>query len=391
MCLWGEAWASGPTINYDKSAQEVAPLAAMTARAALLAQAHGTDRERALIAALALRYKDGGGKSGNLAFARAMDALAIRYPDDDEIATLTADAWLIAPWKPSDRRYPWRAIALLEGVLKRDPDYTPAIHFYIHATEMVEQPGRAEVYADRLAALAPSASHLVHMPSHTYYWVGRYQDAADANMRAVALGIANAKRLGLPSPDGVWGLPYHAHNVVYGLGGALMSGDAKDALALGRPLVARSQSNDKAPPFAQLMAASGYFAEGRFADPAEVLALPEPKLPFLKGYWHYARGEALARQGDAARIRIEAAAIPNTAGPIRADDGSDAADADAADLASGPVGPRGDAGRPPRRRAGRLPPRDRRSGESHDGRLHGSAGLVVSDPAQHGGSDAGER
>ena len=99
----------------------------------------------------------------------------------------------------------------LERVLAADPTYTPAIHFYIHATEIAGVATKAEPYADRLIALAPRASHLVHMPSHTYYWVGRYQDAADVHMRAVEIGVENAKRLGLPPPDGVWGLPYHAH------------------------------------------------------------------------------------------------------------------------------------------------------------------------------------
>ena len=151
-------------------------------------------------------------------------------------------------------------MALLEGVLKRDPAYTPAIHFYIHATEAARVPALAEPFADRLATLAPRASHLVHMPSHTYYWVGRYQDAADANMRAVAIGIENAKALGMPTPDGVWGLPYHAHNVIFGLGGALEAGDTKTALYLGRPLVERSQMSIESSPYATVLAVNGYFA-----------------------------------------------------------------------------------------------------------------------------------
>ena len=106
-------------------------------------------------------------------------ALAGRYPDDKEIAVIAADAWLMTKAENAEE---WKlnaglAMPLLEGVLKRDPNDTPAIHFYIHATEIAGVPAKAEAYADRLAALAPKASHLVHMPSHTYYWVGRYEDA----------------------------------------------------------------------------------------------------------------------------------------------------------------------------------------------------------------------
>jgi len=141
-------------------------------------------------------------------------------------------------------------------------------------------------------------------------------------MRAVELGIENAKRLGLGPPDGVWGLPYHSHNVTFGLGGALEAGDADIALKLGRPLVERSQVKADAPAYAQMIAANGYYALARFADPAEVLALPKPKLPFLEAAWHYARGEAFARRNDIAAVRQEAAAIHGISGELNKDEGS---------------------------------------------------------------------
>ena len=311
MCRWGEAWASGPTINYGLSAEEIAPLATEADKAADLAKVAGTDREKALIEALRLRYKAGDADRAALNFAKSMEILADRYPADDEIAVLAADAWLMTAAKHSEdgRLNAQLAMGLLEPVLRRHPNYTPAIHFYIHATELAGRPALAEPYADRLAALAPRASHLVHMPSHTFYWVGRYQDAADTNMKAVALGIENAKALNLLPPDGVWGLPYHAHNVTFGLGGALEAGDATTALFLGRPLVERSQSRKVAAPYSQIIAANGYFAMARFAPVDEVLKLPSPVLPILTAAWHYARGEAIARLGDAAAVRVEAAAI----------------------------------------------------------------------------------
>ena len=325
MCVWGEAWTAGPTINFGKSEDEVGDLAKQADKAAGLATSNGNDRERALIHALQLRYKDGGGgKTGDLNFARAMAVLASQFPADDEIAVMAADAWLMSPAKTTEE---WKlnaglAMPLLEGVLKRNPNDTPAIHFYIHATEIAGVPAKAEPYADRLAGLAPRASHLVHMPSHTYYWVGRYEDAARTNLRAVEIGIDNAKRLGLPAPDGVWGLPYHAHNVTFGLGGAMEAGDGDIALKLGVPLVERSQADSKSGAFRQLIAANGYLAMAQFADPARVLALPEPKLPFLIAAWHYARGEALARRGDAQGVRREAAAIRGISGELSKDDGS---------------------------------------------------------------------
>ena len=312
MCVWGEAWSSGPTINYPVEPGEAPKLTAMVARAEALAK-NGTELERSLIAALKLRYSTGGKKgAGNLAFAQAMDKLAAAHPKDNAIGTLAGDAWLIAAGDAKDGLpLIHRSVARLQEVLARDPEYTPAIHFYIHATEMADFPDRATRYADRLGTLAPKASHLVHMPSHTYFWIGRYQDAADANTRAVALGIDNARRLGMPLPDGVWNLPYHAHNVHFGVGGAMMSGDAKSALALSGPLVDVAAKRHEASVFQQAIAGMGYFAEGRFAEPARVLALPEPKLTLVKAYWRYARGEAQARLGNSAAVRAEAARIPS--------------------------------------------------------------------------------
>lgn len=311
MCVWGEAWAGGPTINYGKSPAEKVKLLARAREAQALA-ASGSALDRALIDALVLRYQpDAQGASANLAYARALDAVVRAHPGSNALDTLAADAWLIASVETQLLQPELnRSLALLSGVLARDPDYTPAIHFYIHATEIARVPGRATPYADRLARLAPQASHLLHMPSHTYYWTGRYADAAAANVAAAKLGESEAARLSSAKPDGVWDVRYHAHNVHFGIGGAMMSGDAASALLLAEPLVKRAGSVTAEGAFRQMIAGMGYAAHGRYADPALVLALPEPKLPFLQAYWHYARGEALSRQGDAAAVRREAEAIP---------------------------------------------------------------------------------
>ncbi len=315
MCLWGEALVSGPTINYGSDAKERAPLLVLVGKAKALAATHGTARERDLIGALMLRYLPGKDtEARDVAYAAAMRKVAARYPADNEIAVLTADALMVSAFSEDsedfDRPALDAAITLLETVLKRAPEHTPAIHFYIHAAELVGEPAKSERYADTLAALAPNASHLVHMPSHIYYWVGRYQDAADTNWRAVEIGKANARRLGLPEPKGVFDLPYHAHNVIFGLGGAMMAGDARTALNLARPLVAHSAAREKAEPFSQMLAAAGYFAMAQFDDPVAVLALAEPKLPYLKAARHYARGESLVWLRDLAGAKAELAAIP---------------------------------------------------------------------------------
>lgn len=310
MCLWGLAYTGGPTINYGKNSAERAPLYAQLTKAEKLARKTESQRNRDLISVFRKRYRPGASiEKRDSAFAKDMVKLVGRYPQDNTIVVLAADAIIQAMGEQDYKSEALKATDLLEGVLDRAPNDTPAIHFYIHASEIAGVPERAEPYADKLGTLAPRASHLVHMPSHTYYWVGRYQDAATVNHRAVEIGKANAIRLGMTEPDGVWGLPYHAHNVIFGLGGALMAGDAKIGLELGRPLVDRSETQANAEPVMQLLSAAGYFAIARFDDPAAVLARPEPKLPYLQAAWHYARGEVFAKQGDLPSLKAEIAAL----------------------------------------------------------------------------------
>lgn len=309
MCVWGEAWSRGPTINFGVGDKAQGQLAALADKAAALAK-DGPPLERALTAALQLRYRKGGGDGpGDKAYARAMDQIARAHPGDAELAILAADAWMI----PVANGYAWsannadlnRAIALLQPILAKNPDNTGAIHFYIHSTEMDGVGERALPYAERLQALAPAASHLVHMPSHVYFWVGQYQAAVRSNLDAVAIDQQNAARLKLKG--GAWALPYHSHNVTFGAGAAMMSGDGASALQLARPVTASPLD----PRFGQMTVARAYFAVGHFADQAEVAALPDPgpAKPFVQAMWRYARGEAALRRGDAKAARGEAAKV----------------------------------------------------------------------------------
>ncbi len=321
MCVWGEAWSRGPTINFPIDGDELKTAATMANEAAKVADANGaTPRERALIAALQKRYVNGGGSGvGDYAYARAMDDLAKRYPDDNEILVMAADAWMIPAARKSSRENLPRAVELLETVLKRAPNDTGAIHFYIHATEMSGFGARALPYAQKLQTLAPSASHLVHMPSHTYFWVGYYRDAAQSNLDAVEIDKANAKRAGLKG--GVFDLPYHGHNVWFGTAAAMMDGDGAAAQKLAGDVIARLPEMQKKPnPWAQLSAGAAYFAKGRYATEAEIAALADPgdKLTYARVMWRYARGEAAARRGDVASVRAELAAMRFTAADAKA-------------------------------------------------------------------------
>ena len=186
MCFWGEALVLGPNINApmdpEANAPAVAAMKEAVARAAL-----ATPRERALIDALSKRYSDDPAVERpalDLAYADAMREVAERFPDDRTIAVLYAEALMdLTPWdywadggaKPKGRTA--ELVATLERVLDAEPDHIGATHLYIHAVEASTDHHRAEPYADRLRAADVQAGHLIHMPSHIYYRVGRYAEA----------------------------------------------------------------------------------------------------------------------------------------------------------------------------------------------------------------------
>ncbi len=307
MCAWGEAWADGPTINYDVRAADRKTAGVIVAQAAALS-ARESPKNRFLIGALKLRYAAGAGAAADVTFAKAMDALSRLYPDDDEIAVMTSDAWLMLEQQHDDPQGVTRSVSVLEPVLRRHPDNTAAIHFYIHATEVADHPASALPYADRLGALAPGASHLVHMASHTFFRAGRYEDAGVANAKAIAVDAAYLRIAHDSTPQGK--IAYHHHNLRFGLAGATAAGDGPLALRLADHVRYAFPADVAREGGSQISAGSADIAYGRFA-PDRALALPDPgaAAPYAAALRHYARGEALAARGDVAGVKAEASAI----------------------------------------------------------------------------------
>ena len=315
MCAWGEAWALGPNLNGGGNDDESLHAALVAARDARRLARDATPVQKQMIDALIQRYSGFKSSRGHR-FARAMDRIAQRNPDDVLIAATTADAWMLAAddWWDKDGKAAdpgiSRAMSILEASLAKSPDDPGTIHLYIHLTEWSADPHKAIPYGERLARLTPGASHLVHMPSHTYYRVGRYKDAMQANIEAVALDRKYVADVA--PPGGILGKPLHGHNLHFGMGGALMSGGGTQGIALADWFLATYDAGGMAEnPWRQITANDAYALYGRFADQDFVAGLKEPAetTPLMRMSWRYARGEAAARRGDAAAVSAEAAAM----------------------------------------------------------------------------------
>jgi tetratricopeptide (TPR) repeat protein len=252
----------------------------------------------------------------NEGYARAMRALQARFPDNAHLAVLTADALMnLSPWDywADGGRTPKGAtaeiLALLEGVLAREPDHIGAIHLYIHTVEASDRPERAARHAARLGALAPANGHLVHMPSHLWYRLGAWRESLEVNRAAVAADRALLARGGASL---LYAEGYHPHNVHFVLASALMGGDGATAVQAAEDLAGLvSDRAAREVAWTQPIQAAPYVAHARFSAPEAVLAMPAPagEGAFLAAHWRYARGVAFARLGHAEEAEQEAARI----------------------------------------------------------------------------------
>jgi len=315
MCAWGQALVLGPNINLPMDPALAKDATAFAARAARLAGA-AKPADRALIQALQARYADPAPEDrGPLdrAYAEAMARVAEQFPDDDDAATLYAEALMdLSPWAYWEKdgtpaRFTPRLLGELERVLARNPRHIGAMHYYIHATEASPEPQRAEPYADALAALAPGSGHLVHMPAHTYIRLGRYHDATLTNFAATT---ADKDFLAVcRGSNGVYPLGYVPHNWHFATMTTGLTGSRAMALLAAKQTASRADraAMGQAPlEFMQQFVVAPLLTQVRFGDWDAILvdAAAQPEPPYPAAIRHFARGMAHARKGalqDAAR------------------------------------------------------------------------------------------
>lgn len=326
MCYWGVAFALGPNINAPIT-EDAAREAWQAIQEARLRASGASDRERAYVEALARRYDaNPAAPRGPLdrAYADAMRELSARFPDDLDASTLYAQSLMdTSPWNYWDRdgkplAFTPDVLAALESVLARNADHPGAIHLYIHAVEASDNPGRAERYADQLAALVPGAGHLVHMPAHIYLRVGRFRDATSANEQAQTVDEAYSAGDAVEG-NATYQMGYVPHNPHFAATSAALEGRRARAVELAdttRGFAHPEMWRDPAMGgMLQHFALTPLYTKVRFHLWDQVLAEPAPAddLPFMRAIWHMARGLAYADATRRAEARAELAALA----PIR--------------------------------------------------------------------------
>ncbi len=314
MPYWGLALAIGPNYN-DTAVDETRAQATFDAvRSARDLAGRASPREQAYIHAIERRYASPDADSDWLAFHRdysdAMRAMVERFPDDLDAATMFAESlMMLRPWQL------WTAdgqpapgtlelVAMLESVLKRNPDHAGAHHFYIHAVEASPNLERAVPSAHKLMSLVPGAGHLVHMPGHIFLQTGDYELAAATNVNAMEADNAFIERTGA---TGMYPLMYATHNVHFVAYARAQQGRYEEAKSAAEEMAERVGDYDLEMQMLEGFRLYPLMVDLRFHRWEEILdaRVPIADRALEHAFWRYATAMAYAGQGDVRRAEAE--------------------------------------------------------------------------------------
>ena len=316
IAYWGVAEAVGPNYN-DPASDERFAEAHNAIQKAVDLSGTASPVEQAYIQAMALRFPadpKADPRQAAEAYHDAMREVAKKFPDDLDAATLFAESGMnLHPWGLWHRDGTPEAgteeiVATLESVIKRDPNHMGAVHYYIHAVEASASPERALAGANKLAAMAPAAGHLVHMPAHVYIRTGDYASAVKTNQEAAVVDRAYIKASGA---QGLYPMMYYSHNLHFIAMCSAMNGDYAEAQKNAAMLAAHVGPHVKDMPPLEGFMTIPIAVDVRFHKWDEILKMPKPNadMKTTTVFWHFARGMALAAKGKIDEAEAEHKAV----------------------------------------------------------------------------------
>lgn len=336
MAHWGIAYGTGPFYNnvWRQFSAAEADLATRTCHAHIQAARalSGTAVEHALVDALAMRIQRPHSVPAETFdqwdddYADAMRAVYAAYPDDHDVAALTAEAlmtrtawklWDVRSGLPAKGSFVQEALEIIERSIalndeKGAPPHPAILHLHIHATEMSARPEQAMSSADRLSDLCPDAGHMNHMPGHTYVLCGEYEKAKHASEKAIRADNLYVEYAGAFN----FYTTARCHDLHLMMYACMFLGQLQPALKAADQMCATLSkevlSVKDRPQMAITM--EGYYAMRmhvlvRFGMWSQIVDTPLPDDPALycvsTAMHHYAKGVALAALGRATEAEKE--------------------------------------------------------------------------------------
>jgi tetratricopeptide (TPR) repeat protein len=312
MAYWGVAEAVGPNYN-DPADPDRYKHAHDAVQKAVDLSVGASVSDQAYIQAMAKRFPADPKSDLRKAaedYRDAMRQVVKEFPDDLDAATLFAEAGMnLHPWglwhtDGTPEAGTEEIVSTLESVMKRDPNHLGAIHYYIHSVEASANPERALAGADKLAALAPNAGHIVHMPAHVYIRTGDYEAAVKTNEQAALVDRAYIKATGV---QGIYPMMYYSHNLHFIAMCAAMNGNYAESRKNADLLVANVGPHVKDMPPLEGFMTIPVAVEIRFHHWNEMLKMPQPDAGMKTAtvFWHFGRGLALAGTGKITEAEAE--------------------------------------------------------------------------------------
>ena len=262
-----------------------------------------TERERDYIEAVAAYYDDWENrpeKERQLSRSKAFEALAAKYPGDDEAQIFSA-LYIAGTQSQADQTYAayLKAAAILEEQFKKYPDHPGVAHYLIHSYDAPPIAQKGLSAARRYAGIAPDAPHALHMPSHIFTRVGSWEESIATNLRSAVVSKA------ADQPDG----SYHASD--YAVYAYLQLGRDEEARRTMEEALQVKESNMKrfASPYAMAAMPARYALERGDWQAAMRLQRVESPFPHVDAITYFARALGDVRSGDLAAAEKEAAGL----------------------------------------------------------------------------------
>ena len=262
--------------------------------------ARATERERDYLKAVSQLYDNYQQRDQRTrvdAYSRAMDSVSLRQSADTEARIFYAIS-LVAAASPTDKTYAnqLKAGEILEALWAKQPNHPGLAHYIIHTYDYPPLADKARAAAARYAAIAPSAAHAQHMPSHTFTRVGMWKESVDANERSSEIALESAS------------IAEALHAADYEMYAYLQLGDTTKAKAVLERLPALAAKFDPkaitgaAPPLAGFFALAAIPARwalerGAWSE-AAALKVNTTDYPYADAMTHFARAIGASHTGD---------------------------------------------------------------------------------------------
>lgn len=234
MCEWGLSEALANSHNQGGSYSQIAINKAQELKS------HATKREQLMIEATALELDEraspashGNGATKESAATAKWREVVKLDPAEPQGKIFLAESLMDGfDDKGEPHAGTKQGIAQLEEVMKAWPDDSAVNHYWIHAMEPSSHPERAIESAKKLASLAPSSGHMVHMPGHIFYRVGDYAQAEHWFVASTEVDEAYMRRSHV-SVDDDWN---YVHNLMYSIDNFMEEGKIGQATTLSAKL-----------------------------------------------------------------------------------------------------------------------------------------------------------